>query len=95
MRPTPPPYQNRPAWPISPVVRRILPAALALLALVEISSPRAQSAARDVRPPGLFYSLQHPTYPPFPANPFPDLPVYWIEADRFVYDDRTVDYDQR
>jgi len=23
------------------------------------------------------------------------LPVYWIEADRFVYDDRAVDYDQR
>jgi len=55
----------------------------------------AQSLAEEVRRPGLFYSLQYPTWPPFPANPFPDLPVYRIEADRFVYDDRTVDYDQR
>lgn len=30
--------------------------------------------------------------PPFPFNPFPQLPVYSLGDGSFVYDDRTVDY---
>jgi len=29
---------------------------------------------------GSFYSLQRPDYPPFPVNPFPELPVYRIDS---------------
>jgi hypothetical protein len=42
---------------------------------------------------GTFYSLQNPDQPPFPYDPFPDLPVYWFSEDEvFLIDDRTVDY---
>lgn len=41
-----------------------------------------------------FYSLQRPKYPPFPVNPFPELPVYWMGENFWIYDDRAVDYDQ-
>ena len=41
---------------------------------------------------GSFYSLQRPDYPPFPVNPFPELPVYRIGDSDFVVDDRSVDY---
>lgn len=40
---------------------------------------------------GSFYSLSL-NQPPFPFNPFPDLPTYSIGDGRFVYDDRSVDY---
>jgi hypothetical protein len=30
--------------------------------------------------------------PPLPGNPFPDLPVYQLDAWNFLYDDREVDY---
>jgi hypothetical protein len=43
---------------------------------------------------GTFYSLQKPDHPPFPYDPFPDLPVFWFSEDEvFLIDDRKVDYD--
>ncbi len=42
---------------------------------------------------GTFYSLQNPGQPPFPYDPFPDLPVFWFNEDEvFLIDDRKVDY---
>ena len=40
---------------------------------------------------GTFYSLTL-FQPPFPFNPFPELPVYAVGDGSFVYDDRSVDY---
>lgn len=42
----------------------------------------------------MFWSLQMTNYPPFPANPFPDLPVYAVGGDNYLYDDSKVDYVQ-
>jgi hypothetical protein len=44
---------------------------------------------------GTFWSLQRTNTPPLPYNPFPNLPVYWLNKDRnvFLIDDRSVDYE--
>jgi hypothetical protein len=42
---------------------------------------------------GTFWSLQLTNQPPLPFNPFPDLPVYAVDQDAFLIDDRSVDYD--
>jgi hypothetical protein len=39
-------------------------------------------------------SAQHPEWSPLPLNPLPDLPVYALDDDQFLYDDREVDYGQ-
>jgi len=58
-------------------------------------SPISPAAVpNDTRRTGAFYSLQRPKYPPFPVNPFPELPVYWIGDNSWIYDDRAVDYEQ-
>ena len=41
---------------------------------------------------GTFYSLQRTNDPPLPFCPFPELPLYAVGTNRFVYDDREVDY---
>jgi hypothetical protein len=42
---------------------------------------------------GTFYSIQRSDWPPFPFNPFPDLPVYASELKGvYWFDDRTIDY---
>ena len=60
-----------------------------------ITSTSAQRAAhvKNQQTPlfGTFYSLTL-NQPPFPFNPFPELPVYSIGDGKFVYDDRSVDY---
>lgn len=33
------------------------------------------------------HSLQRPDYPPFPVNPFPELPIYRIGDSDFVVDE--------
>ena len=43
-------------------------------------------------PVASWYSIQRPTDPPLPFNPFPDLPVFALEPGRFAFDDRTVNY---
>ena len=40
---------------------------------------------------GTFYSLTL-RQPPYPFNPFPELPVYSTGTGAFIYDDSTVDY---
>ena len=42
----------------------------------------------------LFYSMQRKV-PPLPFNPFPELPVFKLETDKFAYDDRELDYAAR
>jgi len=42
----------------------------------------------------MFWSLQLTNYPPFPVNPFPELPVYALGNDNYLYDDSQVDYVQ-
>ena len=39
----------------------------------------AQTALSPMPPGSAFYSYQHPDYPPFPVNLFPDLAVYQVE----------------
>lgn len=39
-----------------------------------------------------WYSVQRPTAPPLPFNPFPDLPVFALEPGRFAFDDRAINY---
>jgi hypothetical protein len=39
-----------------------------------------------------YWSLQLTNHPPFPVNPFPDLPVYSLGNNQYLYDDLTVDY---
>jgi hypothetical protein len=42
---------------------------------------------------GTFYSIQRTDWPPFPFNPFPELPVYATELKGvYWFDDRTIDY---
>jgi len=42
---------------------------------------------------GTFYSIQRTDWPPFPFNPFPELPVYATEIKGvYWFDDRSVDY---
>ena len=43
-------------------------------------------------PVASWYSLQRPTAPPLPFNPFPDLPVFAVEPGRFAFDDRSINY---
>lgn len=52
----------------------------------------AQTAPSPMPPGSAFYSYQHPDYPPFPVNLFPDLPVYQVDPKVYVIDDRSVDY---
>jgi hypothetical protein len=44
-------------------------------------------------PPGTYWGMQG-TWPPFPFNPFPELPVYIIDPTNrvFLVDDRSVDF---
>jgi hypothetical protein len=44
-------------------------------------------------PPGTYWGMQG-TWPPFPFNPFPELPVYVIDPTNrvFLVDDRSVDF---
>jgi len=79
--------------------------ALCLIALLFLPSPAPaqdqkgveQDNAQEYRlvtdpPPfGSYYSLTL-LQPPFPFNPFPELPVYELGKGMFVYDDRKVDY---
>jgi len=79
--------------------------ALSLIALLFLSSPapaqdqkgveldNAQEYRLVTAPPpfGSYYSLTL-LLPPFPFNPFPDLPVFELGKGMFVYDDRKVDY---
>jgi len=39
-----------------------------------------------------FLSFAHPEFPPLPFSPFPDLTLYQLGDDLFIYDDREVDY---
>ena len=39
-----------------------------------------------------FLSFAHPEFPPLPFSPFPDLTLYQLADDLFIYDDREVDY---
>jgi len=39
-----------------------------------------------------FLSFAHPEFPPLPFSPFPDLTLYQLADDLFIYDDRHVDY---
>ena len=43
---------------------------------------------------GTFWSVQRPSYPPMPINPFPDQPLLVSKDGRLFYDDRDVDYAQ-
>jgi len=62
--------------------------------LSPIQPAPAPNETRLSEPAPSFYSLQRPKYPPFPVNPFPELPVYWMGENFWIYDDRAVDYDQ-
>lgn len=63
-----------------------VPEAAAKGAGVQLVSPEAVPRF------GTFYLMQQKT-PPWPFNPFPDLPVYWFgEGPRFLVDDSAVDY---
>jgi hypothetical protein len=59
-------------------------------------SPKTVTAysANPTTPAGAYWRLQQPTQPPLPYNPFPDLPVYTLDAASHVYliDDSSVDY---
>lgn len=41
---------------------------------------------------GTFFSLQKTNDPPLPFNPFPELPLYALGTNTYVFDDREVDY---
>ncbi len=63
----------------------------AQLALAGVESGPALVPAAEVPLTGTFRSMTL-MQPPFPFNPFPELPVYSMGNGTFVYDDRTVDY---
>jgi hypothetical protein len=51
------------------------------------------SPVKDAPLFGTFYSIQRTDWPPFPFNPFPELPVYGTEFKGvYWFDDRSVDY---
>jgi Bacterial TSP3 repeat len=62
-------------------------------ALLPIRASAAEEWPLVTNPPltGTYYSLTL-FQPPFPFNPFPELPVYALTNSVYVYDDRTVDY---
>lgn len=79
---------------------RIILVVTGTIFLLVIRCAQAQVAAEtgQTLPPvtnapltGTFYSLTL-FQPPFPFNPFPELPVYALTNGGFVFDDRTVDY---
>ena len=72
---------------------RLFSAAVLLVALMAFRPASAQTLTLVTNPPprGTFYSLTL-LQPPFPFNPFPELPVYLLGDGTFVYDDSQVDY---
>jgi len=58
------------------------------------SEPETASLAAVSAMPasGCFWSLQLTNFPPWPFNPFPDLPLFTDGSGNFYYDDRSVDY---
>jgi alpha-tubulin suppressor-like RCC1 family protein len=58
----------------------------------------AQILALRVTPPSLipqsgnFWSVSRPDFPPYPNDPFPDLPVYLLPDGTYLFDDSTVVY---
>src|SRR3990172_5086476 len=55
-------------------------------AFVEVPMPSVPLVAT-------FWSAQLTNFPPWPFNPFSELPVYEVAAETFVFDDRAVDYE--
>ena len=58
----------------------------------------AQAAALQPTPPslvprtGTFWSVSRPDYPPFPFDPYPDLPVYLLPDGSYLVDDSSVQF---
>src|SRR5688500_15789134 len=74
----------------------LLAAALCAFLAFALSPIRARAAEEFplvTDPPltGTFYSFTL-FQPPFPFNPFPELPVYALTNGVYAYDDRLVDY---
>ena len=60
-----------------------------ILALGIMAAPQITASAQERKPTQgvAYYSIQRPLFPPWPVNPFPDLPVYEVKRGQFVYDD--------
>jgi hypothetical protein len=66
------------------------------MALVAVACLTLAPATGAAEPPRFanYYSAQKPKWPPFPFNPFPELPVYQLDQWSWVYDDSQVNYEQ-
>ena len=68
---------------------RIGAALLAGVVLAQMAEVQVMEGSPEF---GTFFSLQKTNDPPLPFNPFPELPLYALGTNTYVFDDREVDY---